>query len=234
MPGPRPSSTTTSEIRLCFHRLAHALILALSGTCPVHAEAPSIIWRLGDGKGAMIADAVVSLHPLDGATPGEAADRPRRTVEISQQDLMFAPPVTVIRVGESVLFPNRDSVQHHVYSLSKPKRFELPLYGNEESKLVRFDQPGVVLLGCNIHDWMQCHLVILDTPYFAKTDPGGEARLEEVPPGRYRSEVWHPRLAKPLVGELAVEAGTPVAVQELVLKLRPERGTRAAPGRRYP
>jgi len=31
-----------------------------------------------------------------------------------------------------------------------------------------FDKPGVVVVGCNIHDWMLAYIVVLETPWFAK------------------------------------------------------------------
>ena len=51
-----------------------------------------------------------------------------------------------------------------MYSFSQPKRFELPLYVGTPAQLILFDTPGVVTIGCNIHDWMITHLVVVPTP----------------------------------------------------------------------
>jgi len=138
--------------------------------------------------------------------------------------------VTVVQAGTHVMFPNRDTVQHHVYSLSKAKKFELPLYNPGEEESVVFDIAGLVTIGCNIHDWMISHLVIVPTPWFAKSDPSGAIRLE-APAGRYRLELWHPRLATPLTKEVVLADGTP-AKEMFTLTLKADRRVRrSAPGK---
>ncbi len=74
-------------------------------------------------------------------------------------------------------------MSHHVYSFSEAKTFELALYkGNAHPPLV-FDRPGVVVLGCNIHDSMLGYILVVDTPHFASTDAAGALSLDE-PAGR--------------------------------------------------
>lgn len=82
-----------------------------------------------------------------------------------------------VYVGTRVTFPNRDNIRHHVYSFSSAKKFELPLYIGTPAAPVVFDKPGVVALGCNIHDWMLAYIYVLTTPHFAKTAADGKARL---------------------------------------------------------
>ena len=79
-----------------------------------------------------------------------------------------------------------------MYSFSPAKRFELKLYSGRSAPPVLFDVPGVVVLGCNIHDWMSAYVYVLDTPYYALTDGNGHATIE-VPVGRYTVRLWHPR-----------------------------------------
>ncbi|OHE82960.1 MAG: hypothetical protein A3G75_09320 [Verrucomicrobia bacterium RIFCSPLOWO2_12_FULL_64_8] len=179
-----------------------------------------------DEKGLPVEDAVVSLTALDGnaASKPLAAGQP---CEIAQRDQEFVPFVTAVTVGTPIAFPNRDVVQHHVYSLSKPKKFELPLYHPGKSEVLAFDQPGVVTVGCNIHDWMLAYIVVLPTPYFAKTEAAGRAAVD-APAGRYRAEVWQPRLAAPVNREIVL-AGTETAPLEFVLRLKPDRRIRRAP-----
>ncbi|MEO7917333.1 MAG: methylamine utilization protein, partial [Dokdonella sp.] len=47
----------------------------------------------------------------------------------------------------------------------------------------------------NIHDWMLGFIVVLDTPYFAKSDDDGRMRIANVPDGDYLLDIWHPRLS---------------------------------------
>jgi len=113
---------------------------------------------------------------------------------MDQQNKAFVPHVLVVPVGTPVMFPNRDNIRHHVYSFSPAKRFELPLYIGTPAAPVVFDKPGVVVLGCNIHDWMVGYIYVSATPYFAKTGEDGRARLGDVPAGAYEARVWHPRM----------------------------------------
>ena len=162
------------------------LCACLALLSPVASQAGSIAVRLTDAQGQPVPDAVVSFVPLD--VPAKFSP-PAAPLEIMQQGQEFLPHVTALVVGTAVNFPNRDTVQHHVYSLSPPKKFELPLYAGEAKAPVVFDQPGVVALGCNIHDWMSAYVVVLATPWFAKSGPDGAAAIADVPPGRYRVEV---------------------------------------------
>lgn len=201
---------------------ATALLFALTFTA---AHAGDIRVEVTDAKGQPVADAVASLTPLD-APP--ALHPPAGPVVIVQAEEEFSPYVTAVVAGTRVSFPNRDQVQHHVYSLSKAKAFELPLYKDETHAPILFDQPGVVALGCNIHDWMSAYLVVLATPHFAKTPADGVAPLATVPPGRYRLEVWHPRIRSVETREVRVDPADP-ATQVIAVTLKPDRRIRRAP-----
>ena len=140
----------------------------------------------------------------------------------------FDPLVTVVLVGTRVTFPNRDKVQHHVYSQSAAKRFDIPLYRGETKEPVLFDKPGVVTLGCNIHDWMAAYVVVLATPHFAKSGADGLVPLAALPAGRYRLDVWHARIAKMETREVRIDPADP-ATQVIAVTLKPDRRIRRAP-----
>ena len=190
------------------------------------AIAGPVEFKLTDAKGRPVPDAVVSLMPLD-APP--RLTPPTAPLEIMQKGQEFLPYVTPLVVGTTVSFPNRDTVQHHVYSLSKPKKFELPLYAGEAKAPVVFDQPGVVALGCNIHDWMSAYVIVLTTPWFAKTGADGTATIAGAPDGRYRAEVWHPRLARTESRELTIAGDAPVPLA-FTLPLKADRRIRRGTG----
>ena len=105
----------------------------------------------------------------------------------------FVPDLLVIPVGSTIEFPNSDSVNHQIYSFSPAKRFQLPLYRGKPYPPVQFDQAGVVTLGCNIHDEMLAYVLVTDALYFGRTDRAG-GWSADVPLGRYRVAIWHPRL----------------------------------------
>lgn len=125
------------------------------------------------------------------SSAAKAAVKPVTGVEVAQSVRQFAPTVTVVSTGSLVLFPNRDTVRHHVYSFSPAKTFELKLYTGTPSNPVLFDKPGVVVLGCNIHDNMAAWVLVVDTPYYGKTNSSGSLALGNIPAGNYRLRTWH-------------------------------------------
>jgi plastocyanin len=142
-----------------------------------------------DQSGAPVSDAVVYATQVVGPPA-----RPSSPGMIVQREKTFIPTVTPIQSGTAIAFPNEDTVRHHVYSFSPAKVFELKLYIGSPREPVLFDKAGVVVLGCNIHDHMLAYVVVVDTPYFAKTDASGAARLASLPDGEYQLRVWHARL----------------------------------------
>jgi plastocyanin len=195
-------------------------LLVLAAATGGAARAATLKAMVKETKGAPVSDAVISLIPLDGTAP-PPADSPG---EIAQQAQDFIPNVTVVQAGTKVIFPNRDNVQHHVYSLSKPKKFELPLYNPGQKESLVFESTGLVTLGCNIHDWMIAYLLVVPTPWFGKTDDLGQATVT-APAGRYRLEVWHPRLAAALTQEINLPDGA-TTVRDFSLTLKPDRRIR--------
>jgi hypothetical protein len=179
-----------------------------------------------DAKGAPVADAVAWLIPLD--PPEPTLTPPTEPVIITQEGEEFSPYVTPVVVGTRVLFTNRDKVQHHVFSLSKTKRFDIPLFGAEAKPSVLFDQTGVVALGCNIHDWMSSYVVVVATPYFAKTPADGAVTITGLAPGKYQLEIWHPRLASDTRRELTIATGE-APLQTISIVLKADRRIRRTP-----
>jgi len=151
-------------------------------------EAGSLSVMVKDGKGTPVSDAVV--YAESSATAARSGTRD----VIDQRNKQFIPYVTALQVGTSVLFPNKDNIRHHVYSLSPAKRFELPLYAGVPAEPIVFDHEGFVTLGCNIHDWMVAYIAVVATPYFQITGRDGHAALKDLTPGHYTVSVWHPLL----------------------------------------
>ncbi|CAM2151152.1 Methylamine utilization protein [Pararobbsia alpina] len=155
------------------------------------AIAVTVKVQVFDQDGHALSDAAVYAVPLNGKLPtphpGEAViDQVKRT---------FVPLVTVIQTGTSVSFPNKDNIEHDVYSFSPAKTFELDLYSGVPSHPVVFDKPGLAVLGCNIHDSMIAYVYVVDSPYFGKSDQNGIARVENLPPGNYEFRAWHYQMA---------------------------------------
>jgi plastocyanin len=144
-----------------------------------------------DRHGKFVADAVVLATPSD----PKSAQRAKPPMDaVDQVDKQFVPYVKPVFVGSKIRFPNSDNIRHQVYSFSPAKKFELPLYGGTDAPPVVFDKPGVVVLGCNIHDWMVGYIYVSETPFFAKTESAGSAAITGLPPGEYTVRIWHPSM----------------------------------------
>ena len=150
-------------------------------------QAATLNVRVHDRRGAPIADAVVYAVP-----DGRAVPPARKTAVMDQKNRMFVPHVLAIQSGTAVQFPNSDDIRHQVYSFSSAKPFQLPLYKGTPANPIVFTTPGVVTLGCNIHDRMSAYIVVVDTPHFATTPAGGRVTLGDLDAGRYVVHVWSP------------------------------------------
>lgn len=171
-----------------FLQAAAGLIL-VSGISPGQAAELRVLVK--DHHGKLVADAVVLATALD----PKSALRAKPPIDaVDQVDKQFVPYVKPVFVGSKVNFPNSDRIRHQVYSFSPAKKFELPLYGGTTAPPVVFDKPGVVVLGCNIHDWMIGYIYVSETPFFAKTEVAGTATIDYLPPGDYSVRLWHPSM----------------------------------------
>ena len=156
--------------------------------------------------GKPVPNAVVMVRPA-----GFVARGPIRfpwAYRMTQKNMQFDPFVLVVPVGAEVAFPNLDEVRHHVYSFSPAKTFELKLYSRDETRVVRFDKPGVVGLGCNIHDDMTAFIRVVDTPFAMKTGARGEAVIRDLPAGAATLTIWHPYM-KTRGGEISRPVSLP-------------------------
>ena len=144
-----------------------------------------------DARGAVVSNAVVSALP-----EGRKFPLAKKTVVMDQVNRMFVPHVLPIQTGTAVNFPNSDDISHQVYSFSTARTFQLPLYKGTPANPIVFDKPGVVTLGCNIHDRMSAYIVVIDTPNFALTPTTGSVELRNLSDGKYLVSVWHPKLGE--------------------------------------
>lgn len=134
---------------------------------------------------------------------------------IDQRGEAFAPAISVVQVGSEVQFTNSDPTSHHVYSFSKPNAFALPLYKGSARLAQRFARPGIVVLGCNIHDSMIGYIVVVDSTRSGVTGLDGRVTLADVPAGSHVVRAWAPGLDRgnpPVVGMVEVSDTAPASL----------------------
>jgi plastocyanin len=132
-----------------------------------------------------------SVVYLEEAPQHAFAEPARGRVSMDQRNEAFVPYVLAVTVGTVVDFPNSDRTYHNVFSLSKPKRFDLGRYARGSSKSVRFDHPGIVRVFCDIHSHMNAFVLVFAHRFFATTDAEGRYRIDDVPPGAYTVVAWN-------------------------------------------
>ena len=170
-----------------------ALVISCMTLCGQPAFGEAVAISLSDHKGKPLKNAVVSFKPMNAIS--KAIPKSASTT-IAQVNKEFEPEVSVVQAGTAIKFPNKDDISHHVYSFSKAKTFDLPLYKGVPAEPVIFDTPGLVTLGCNIHDWMRAYVVVVDTPYYKISAENGTLSINGIPSGEYEMEIWHPRQRK--------------------------------------
>jgi plastocyanin len=126
------------------------------------------------------------------ADPGQIVPMRGR---MNQTDETFVPHLLALTIGSTVDFPNDDNTYHNVFSLSKPKKFDLGRYATGRSKSVTFDRPGIVRVFCEIHSHMNAFILVFAHRFFAVTDQNGRYRIDQIPPGTYRVTAWYEGIA---------------------------------------
>ncbi len=192
------------------------LVLLCGLIAATSSPAATLDLQLVDAGGTPVSDAVVTVAtgrsiPAGFQFPGGSTMR--------QQNIMFVPHTLIVPVGATVGFPNFDRVRHHVYSFSKPARFELKLFGRDQTRSFRFTSSRAVAIGCNIHDRMSGYIKVVDTPFAGLSGNDGRIRIAGLPEAPVKVIVWHPQL-RAGGNELAVQLAPNGAAHRIVLDLR--------------
>ncbi len=170
------------------------------------ALAGSLVGTATNKENGPMSDVVFALKPLSTGIVMPAT-RPE-TISVTQDNLQFKPYVSVIRLGSSAQFPNKDRVEHHIKSFSSVKPFEIAVHKPGDSpKPITFDKEGAVIIYCILHDWMRTFIYVADTPWYSQTAELGAARIENIPAGDYELMAWHPDLGQfkpPLTQKITV------------------------------
>jgi plastocyanin len=189
------------------------LVVAAIGSATAAANGLAV--QVSDAAGKPLADVVIVAEPESGT----AFPKLLRPGEIEQRGLKFVPLVSVIQTGSQMSFPNNDKVKHHIYSFSPAKKFDQKLYSGVAAAPQVFDKAGTVVLGCNIHDRMGAYVKVVDSPFFAKTDAAGLAKIALPAHGKYTVSAWHYNMSAPVPEQsVAVKGDAAPLAFKLALK----------------
>jgi plastocyanin len=149
--------------------------------------------ELGAGDRRRVPERPQAVVYLETAPRGAFEQAEPGRASMDQRNETFVPHVLAITTGTIVAFPNSDHIYHNVFSLSKTGRFDLGRYAAGKSKSVRFDQPGIVRVFCDIHSHMNAFILVFSHPFFSVTDDEGRYRIDGIPPGTYSIISWSDR-----------------------------------------
>jgi plastocyanin len=163
----------------------------------VQLPPPTVVRALNQRYGTNVEAPLTPSNPpaavvyLEGTSSNNAKPASGAVPQMAQKNMLFAPDLIAVHVGGAVEFPNLDDTYHNVFSYSKAKRFDLGRYRKDEKPaLVVFDKPGVVTVHCEIHERMRGTVLVLESPYFQKTDAAGHYRLDHLPAGHFTIKAW--------------------------------------------
>jgi plastocyanin len=134
-----------------------------------------------------LAHAVVRIEGVTSGKPFASAEQ-----KIEQLNCRYQPHVTVVRPGESFNIINQDPVLHNVHAHhGDDTAFNLaqPFQGQVSPQTLELE--GVVRVACDVHNWMEAWILVIDSPYLAITDASGNFSISDVPPGTYTLSLWH-------------------------------------------
>ena len=191
-------------------RVIPVCFFIVSGASPApQIVGGTIVGEIGGPVDFSVSPAVVSLPGVGDLVPGERDS----IATVDQKELSFIPHVLVIEVGTTVRFLNNDVVLHNIFSPSRVgDQFNLGTYQKGVEKFLKFDKPGEIILLCNVHPEMEAYILVVDTPFYSKTDNNGNFTITGVPPGEYTLNVWHPHFDEKTV-RVIVEEGRTVNVK---------------------
>jgi plastocyanin len=156
----------------------------------------------------------VAGKPLDGlgtvmlfpANGGAKKRKPKQRL-VEQRDKQFSPHVLAVPPGSTVAFPNFDGIYHNVFSISPTKKFDVGLYKDGDTRELKFEKPGIVRLGCNIHAKMSAYILVVDAPHYVVVDGAKSFNFRSLAPGKYKVRAWSEHSAAPTESEITIKAG---------------------------
>ena len=161
-------------------------LLVLGALVSVSAFGNTINMVIKDQHGQALPNAVVELNHSSSSKP--ESNLP--TAVMDQVNKQFSPELLIVQQGQYVNFPNSDNIRHHVYSFSQAKPFQLKLYSGQPEEPIKFDQQGVVVLGCNIHDSMVGYIYVAHSEQVYTSNEQGRIELQ-VDSFPVQASVWH-------------------------------------------
>jgi len=186
--------------------------VVLSGTPPAPRKVDVTIdqYACGTAKDAddlvvsprrEVANAVVWIEnpPAGAKWPADVA-KPT----IDQRGCAFVPRVVVVPEGGTVDFLNNDRLLHNIHATPKLNVTFNRTQPKDRTIPITFQKAEIVRIDCDLHSWMRAWVVVAEHPFYRVTQADGAFAFDDLPPGKYRLQIWHER-----TGNVAKEISVP-------------------------
>lgn len=121
---------------------------------------------------------------------------PTAPVVLDQQGCTYVPRVFGIQAGQPLEIVNSDETLHNIHALPANNReFNRgqALKGLKHTHVFTTAE-AMVPFKCDVHNWMNAWVGVLDHPFYAVSGSGGTFEITGLPPGTYTIEAWHEKL----------------------------------------
>ena len=198
---------------------AQGIVTFLTMAFSYAAFAQNVTLNIIDQHGQPLKNAVVEVV----SEAGNKSSQPLPVLIMDQVDKQFSPTLLIAQQGQQVNFPNSDNIRHHVYSFSDAKPFQLKLYSGQPESPITFENQGVVVLGCNIHDSMLGYIYVAKSAHVYQTDEQGNVQLNGLTLPAQLS-LWHSlqQIALEETQPLALTANSPRSFQVTLQTIEPK------------
>ena len=137
----------------------------------------------------------VFVYVSAGLPEGYSYAVPSEAAVMDQEGCVYVPRVMGMQVEQTFRIENSDPFQHNVHPTPEENRSfneSTPNEGDYLEKEAPFRVPEVMIsVKCDVHDWMQAYVGVLDHPYFATSGADGSYTIENLPAGTYTVTTWH-------------------------------------------
>ena len=145
--------------------------------------------------------------------PQELVNPKKKSVLITVKNSRFVPHAIVARTGQTLVFRNRDPVDHNPHvSAIRGQSLDFLLKANNGVVKHTLDEDDLlpVPVTDDIYPWMRANLLVLEHPYATISDTKGHFEITGIPTGEYDFKVWHEEKGylRPIgINNVKIEAG---------------------------
>jgi hypothetical protein len=169
-----------------------------AAVCNAPGTAPLLSEQFVVGKEGGVKNIVVYLVADKGAPKvHDSYDKDKgATVQLDNKGCRFVPHVSLLRIGQTLVLKNSDSVGHNSkldFLANLPKNPTLPAMSEQPIKPAEIAKPEkrAVSVSCSIHPWMSGYVIVQDHPYMAVSDEDGILVIKNLPEDKHSFQIWH-------------------------------------------